>query len=315
MTYWTSEENYGQLLQGFAMQRFLKDKGHDPYLIRYDYKYDQSQTEDSGRNMIYSRGFDEFRSKYMNLSEKVYHGYKELISDPPEADMYITGSDQIWYLGANPEKKLNRLHAYFLDFGREDITRHAVAASWGGCRALSQRLVDEITPLIARLDSVSVRERSGIDFCRLCGREDAGVIDDPTTFLPSKIYKDLYKSEDVGYSYGHFVLLYYINQGNLFDPLPIYNRAKREGLEVVYVPVGKLDDNIEKSYPTVIEWLWLIDHAEYVITNSFHCMIFSILFHKQFYAIRLKGYSIGMNTRIDNLFENYDIPESRYLWL
>lgn len=185
----------------------------------------------------------------------------------------------------------------------------------GGCTALSQKLVDEIRPLIARFDSISVRERSGIEFCRLCGREDVKVVDDPTTFLSPEIYKELYKSESVGYSYRHYVLLYYINQGDLFDPLPIYNKTKREGLDVVYVPVGHLDDNIEKSYPTVAEWLWLIDHAEYVITNSFHCMIFSILFHKQFYAIRLRGYNAGMNTRIDNLFENYGIPESRYLWL
>ena len=138
MTYWTSEENYGQILQGYALQQVLRNMGHEPFLIRYDYRYEPGQMPFNRPEHFHTRHFEDFRQKYMVVSDKEYMSYHELVSAPPKADSYIVGSDQVWYLGLNPENKLNRLHAYFLDFGGEDIQRYAVAASWGGTGTVSK---------------------------------------------------------------------------------------------------------------------------------------------------------------------------------
>jgi hypothetical protein len=71
-------------------------------------------------------------------------------------------------------------------------------------------------------------------------------------------------------------------------------------------------DKYEKTYATIPEWLYLIDKAEYVITNSFHCSVFSLLFQKKFGIIPLKGKLVGMNSRYDSLFEIFEM-KSRFI--
>jgi hypothetical protein len=155
MTFWWSDDNYGQILQCYALQKYLRDAGHDAYLIRYDPRGDYEkklwdkviralnpielffylQRRIRNKKIIKKnklRKFNEFRDKYIRQSERIYYHYNDLVPDPPEADVYIAGSDQIWNIFSLPIQQVKkRLRAYFLDFGKPDIKRIAYAASFG----------------------------------------------------------------------------------------------------------------------------------------------------------------------------------------
>ena len=100
-----------------------------------------------------------------------------------------------------------------------------------------------------------------------------------------------------------YILFYYLNNGSNFNIKALYDFAKERNLEVKYVSGNSNIDKYKKIYPTNDEWLKLIDEAEYVVTDSFHGSVFSILFNKQFATMELKGKNCGMNERLNSLFE------------
>jgi len=85
--------------------------------------------------------------------------------------------------------------------------------------------------------------------------------------------------------------------------------ASKRGLNIKYVADAIRYDKYEKIYPTIPEWLWLIDHSSYVLTNSFHGTVFSMIFNKKFLTIPLSGDCEGMNSRVKSLFRLFNIKE------
>lgn len=332
MTFWWSNDNYGQLLQCYALQKYLRDAGHDAYLIRYKneersplwkrcfkvfnplilYRYIKNKINSrkvKNEQTMNNRYFDEFRKKYISQSEKFYSSYKELKENPPEADIYIVGSDQVWnfsYL-----KKYSDKHAYMLDFGKETTKKMSYAASWS-MNSLTSDLIDEIKPLLKKFSYVSVREENGVDLCKQCGYDNAEFVCDPTMLLDVEIYRNLYQSEVVRKQDKKYLLLYMLNNECDFNIQKVYDFAKDKNLEVVYVTGNGVLDSRNKFFATIPEWLYLIDNAEYVITNSFHCCVFSSLFKKKFGVVKLKRKVVGMNTRFDTLFNLLRI-QTRYV--
>lgn len=338
MTFWWSNDNYGQLLQCYALQKYLRDAGHEAYLIRYDSRRDTAgplhrrlakalnpvrlaryvrRRAGEGRlaeeNAL--RRFDEFRERYLAQSEKLYRSYQELKDSPPEADVYVVGSDQVWnfsFYGSDLKYKLPAVHAWFLDFGPPETRRVSYAASWS-VDSLDRRLVAEIEPLLARFSYVSVREERGIELCRQCGRDDARWVCDPTLLVDPEKWRSLYRVERVSPPVGgRYLFLYMLNNQCGFDIQKVYDFAAERGLEVVYVTGNGVLDRRDKCFATIPEWLYLIDNAEYVVTNSFHCCVFSALFGRRFGVVRLSGKMAGMNTRLESLFKQLEL-EPRWI--
>ena len=83
----------------------------------------------------------------------------------------------------------------------------------------------------------------------------------------------------------------------------VYEFAAKKNLEVIYITGNGVVDKRKKIYATLPEWLWFVDNADYVISNSFHCAVFSIIFHKKFGIIPLSGMQKEMNSRFDSLFK------------
>ncbi|MBR2524222.1 MAG: polysaccharide pyruvyl transferase family protein [Clostridiales bacterium] len=332
MTYWKSTCNYGEQLQNYALQKYLRDLGHEPFLICYDYDNDTIRTPfclrilkafNPGQLARYSynrklirdgishpRGFERFRERYLSLSRS-YPTIEDLVSDPPEADMYISGSDQVWNtFGGGLTHMKNRIRAFFLDFGNDDTIRASYAASWGR-NSIPDDEYGFIKPLLSRFDAVSVRESSGLDICRQLGADDARLATDPVLLHDADVYRQLYSESDAGYSSSKYLFFYYMNNDIDYDRTRVIDWARSKGLEVVYV-TDDWHDNITRSFPGVAEWLKLIDNAEYVVTNSYHCVLFSIIFRKRFGVIKRFGEYAGMNTRMDSVFETFEIG-SRYI--
>ena len=340
LTFWWSEDNYGQQLQAYALQRYLRDAGHDAFLIRYNHENEKgsplwkkcikalnfvklvkvlkNKIRRAKVNIEQSkndRKFSDFRKDFINFSETYYNSYDELKQNPPDADCYIGGSDQVWNpycIGGEKSYSFeNSVNSYFLNFGSENIKRISYAASWG-TTTISKRVENLVVPLLKRFDFVSVREESGIELCKQCGFQNAEWVCDPTLLLKAVDYRKIYRNQNIRKQNRTFLLLYMLNNEFKYDIQKVYDFAETKNLQVVYVTGNGVVDNRQKFFATIPEWLYLVDNAEYVITNSFHCGVFSTIFGTKFGVIPLCGVHTGMNARFDSLFKLRGI-EQRFL--
>ena len=341
MTFWWSEDNYGQLLQCYALQKYLQDMGHDAYLIRYDPREDYVKSSiwekaikaldpvklqkfllfkkrkivDMLEKHDSLRDFLGFRNRHIRQSEKIYYSYKELVEDPPDADMYIVGSDQVWNTFPVPTKRvINRMNAYLLNFGNSLIKKISYAASFGKQKdELDSDFINLFSSLLKNFEYVSVREKSGLEICRQCGIDDAELVPDPTMLLSADAYRNLYIDNKIKYFkkyYKPYCLLYLLGNETDFPIRDIYDWFSDKNIEIVYVPGNFQYDNYKKNYVTIPEWIYLLEHAECIITNSYHCAVFSIIFKKTFGVIPLVKNYENMNTRFDTLFQLLEIKKT-----
>lgn len=340
LTFWWANDNYGQLLQCYALQKYLRDLGHDAFLIRYkpandarrltfkeralyaarhpvqtlgiiSAKFDKTKPLHTSGEEERKRNFDGFRNEYIVSSERIYTSYKELAEQTPFADMYIVGSDQIW----NFETAFNMdvINGWFLNFVPRGAVKGSYAASFGR-NALSLDVQKAIKPLLKDFDFVTVRENSGAAICKKMGVE-ANVVCDPTLLLSKQQYCHLFA--EIQAPKKKYVFLYLLSNTCSFSVRKLSAWCRANDLELVYVSgnVGwKMcdydDGEIEKSYLTIPEWLAYLSNAEYVITNSFHCSLFSLLFEKKVAVVPLRGSVKNTNNRIDSLFSNLKVHKS-----
>lgn len=323
VTFWDLEDNYGQILQCYALQRFLRNMGYDAFVIRYlaseQYKYSFKKMFSvvmnpkkllryvrrkrririiDKTNKAHPRGFKDFKEANISMTSRIYRSSDELQNNPPLADVYICGSDQIWG-GEDP--------IYYLNFGDLKTKRLAYAPSFG--HKPYPESIEKIRSYLAMFDVITVRELSGIGICEELGFNNVECVLDPTLLLTVNDYKIL---EDVVETGRDYILLYLLGNSIDYDLDEIYEYAKMHNLEVRYVCSQGRIDKYSKEYPSIPQWLYLVNHAKYIITNSYHGAIFSILYNKQFAVIPLIGDYKKMNSRFETIFSLCKI-ENRYL--
>lgn len=327
MTFWWSEDNYGQLLQCYALQKYLRDLGHDAYVIRFRMsdtqwnwkqkliKYGlhpwrvlngirQMKARAKGRteNKLAGRDFDGFRARYIRFSDAVYGSLEELRANPPEADLYIVGSDQVWN-NCGGTLTEDSVRAYFLDFGSHETKRVSYAASWGRT-FIDHGEVRRLSPLLKRFQAISVRERSGVEICENCG-VSASWVCDPTLLLNRENYLEIAEMPSV--QHRDYVFAYVLANDCEFSYKKLSEWTRRQNLDLVYVKgnsgqIVHFDDaEARVSHLTIPQWLGYVARAKFVVTNSFHCCVFSMVFDRKFGFLPLKGQFAGSNNRIFDL--------------
>jgi hypothetical protein len=313
ITYW-NVPNYGAMLQAHALCDYLINKGHEVYFIdcRYIYRREYPLWRIlMSRSLLavklkvafnYSR--QEMCSFVVGLKRtRPYNSYKSLKQNPPDCDMYIVGSDQMW----NPSWFAKELDTVLLNFGDKTTKRIAYAVSFGtnSWLAESERRFKE---LLNNFSKVSVREQSGVDLVyQITGRE-CHFLPDPTLLFDKSYYNKFHKTHQKNtYSY---IFKYALN----------WNKSKVNAFSDYIADVIGCKNIItqhEKSNPVsllqqflkinkkigVSEWLNRIANSCFVITDSFHGTIFSILNRKPFIVILINDEHnlSGMNERIISL--------------
>lgn len=341
LTHFGSDDNYGQILQAFALQKFLISKGHYAYLIRYDFDNDKSNEhfqlvkrcirsiigcmsknkrnayakvkyyqklnrENSIKNKI--RKFLEFKTDNLNLSH-VYRSYSELQTDAPEADAYIVGSDQVWGPSLH---KLNTA-AWYLKFGKATTKRISYAASIG--RVISKSEENTFVDYLHSLDAISLREKNAFDYCLHLGIDNCRLVVDPTVLTQFSIYESFIDKDAKPQK--PYIFLYYLNVQNkeelAWKQLDSFISKKKLSLISVsssgYFPAQSLIPGNENQLLTIPEWLTAIYHSQYVVTTSFHGMVFAILMHKPFVIIPLTNQYKSGNGRIESLLMNIGLED------
>lgn len=320
VTYWNSNDNYGQQLQYFATQTFLKALGHEAFLVRYVPQHKRKHKnifkqiaklfkpiylkyaisifttpiKNKFINTFYQnhyidRKFEIFRNKYFNAT--CLYSEKELYINPPRADLFLCGSDQIW-CGAGNDK------IYFLDF--TELPKIAWSCSFGrNLSSLSELEKSQTSSLIKKFKHITVRENEAIKICNALGRNDVELMCDPTLLNSVDKYLDII---DTSIDTENSAFVYYLGHKTYISDNQIYKYFKRSGIKTIFTSSQGITNRIPKTFPTIEEWLGCIKNANFVVTNSFHGTIFCLLFNKNFAVIPLK--IEGANTRITTLLNS-----------
>lgn len=329
VTCWWSKDNYGAILQTYALQKYLRDLGHDAYIIKFDIygntglsrlkdyvKYflyqvgvyknisyrknlKQRKLENKWNNL---RDFDSFRKEFVSMTETTYKGINDVRKNPPEADVYITGSDQVW--GVNLATANHQI--FYLSFGDQKIQRISYAASFGS-KTLPCKDTDLFGSLVSSFNAISVREVGGINILHEYGINAVRCCDS-TLLLQSDIYCKLLSKRKYNFDYSYFYTVNVSTPEEILWPeiSALFNSL---GLRLVVTTGGgykraeELFDGAIYDYSKVGEWLSNIYYSTVVVTASFHGIVFSLLFRKNFIYVPLKSSLSKGNDRIFDLLK------------
>jgi hypothetical protein len=306
-------DNYGAVLQAHALQSVLQQAGHQVEIVDY-----RSMKAVFGLRRWLSLSpqgclkkwetnrkkhlFEKFRRRYLHRSLEVFHKVSDLQMLADRYDLLITGSDQVWnptWLAQVPGYE----ELYFLSFAGSSTRRIYYAASLGHAETAT---IDEKWKRILKeklnaMDSISVREQSGINLVRmLCGRDDAVQVVDPTLLLGRDHFEALSSAPRQQPAY----LFSYMLHGLDHEAGPsIECISDSLGLQIVRCDARKSSLHKRYELPSPAGWLGRINHAGFMITNSFHGVVFCLIFHTPFIALLLGGSMGSMNARIVDLLD------------
>lgn len=333
LTFWHGNANYGMMLQCWALQQQLKQMGHQPYVIRYAtekkkglprkileffgmyqfflrfVKPEEYQNQRKKRNHDLMRQFESFRHHNLNLSPIRYKTLQKLQNNPPEADCYIVGSDQVWSAVLTNEENT----AYFLNFGEKETKRISYAPSFGIDKYPSDCL-NALKTSLSKFDALSCREQSGVEICKEVGYKAIKVLD-PTMLLLKDSYIEL-ASKCKALTPKPYIFIYSLNIADSeeirFAELNEYRNMCGHDLVVTpgdgYCQGGELfGDETIYSYSTIEQWLANIVNSSLVVTPSFHGIVLSIILQKPFIYTPLGGSHSGSNSRITGLLHDLEL--------
>lgn len=245
------------------------------------------------------------------MTDRIYNSYTELQANPPKADVYITGSDQVWH---NPYSE-EETKGWFLQFGSNKVKRLSYAASIG--RIIEGSELQQLHSFLKRFDAISVREESACQQCKHLGF-NAEVCVDPTMLLSVDTYKRMASpQQNAGNAYAFIYVLNVRTSNEVYWP-QINEYLKECNLEIKsvtgsgYYQGRELIEGNKNLLATIPEWLSYIEHTQCVFTTSFHGTVFSILMHKPFLTIGLKGKYSRSNARMEQLLSALGIPERMF---
>lgn len=307
--------NYGSALQAFALQTYLKKEGYQSKIIDYEYKSDFKQyklfrtysylyypkafLEDLyrlRRNIKRKESFQEFREKYLTLTEHHYVDNDDMSELNKEFDAFICGSDQIWNLQCTRQV----VPAYFLGFAADDKLKIAYAPSIASDSFDGDK--EKLKELIGRLDYVSVREASTISGVSVYTDKAVRSVVDPTLLLEVSNYR---KIEDMPENIPENYIFFYQLEDDDFKMAKWCKAlAEEKGLPIVYIYEKKINIFKKEIYAygvTPNQFLALIDHAAYIVTNSFHATVFSVTFEKKFCTFPTRNSSSRMRDLLENI--------------
>ena len=290
--------NYGGLLQAYALKTVLCDMGHDVVFLNRQRNKIQSLKfklyrllvrlnliEDylEKRTKRLSENTDKFKQKYLSpITEPFYTTQEFSIVKTLGIDCYIVGSDQVWRYDYAEDS----IDDYFFNILDGDLApRMSYAASFGtDMMEYPEEKQKKIIDLLKQFKGISVRETSGRTLLNQyfdVPLEDVSVVMDPTMLLDASRYKELFVEEKQNNDF----LFTYILDNALVNEQAIYNiceslKYSRKDLKAQTGDVSKLN-----VIAPVEQWLRSIYSSKAVITDSFHGTVFSILFNRPFVVV------------------------------
>lgn len=283
-----SSSNYGAHLQCYALQTVLLHLGYDVTIINREWgDYSSSiKTPFSVYNIVHymrRNKFKDFREKYFNLSPLIKSD-SDLKLITKDFDAIIVGSDQVWNSDCISTMGLY----YYLDWVPDNIQKISYAVSFGKDTFNAEPdQVKTIMNLLSTYRFLSVREKSGIDICQNIFHVKAQWHVDPTLLLSCSDYTKLIPSRKKRKD--SYLCQFFLDVDQ--DKIKLANRLK----DILNLDLVNNNPRIHRfrkwinpckyDLPSIPRWLDNIRNSSFVITDSYHGMIFSIIFNKDFICI------------------------------
>lgn len=309
---YTSAQNWGGVLQAYALKKHITDLGVDCRLINYrafDSRWfkPRKQLKDIIATVLkYSqckervRAYEQFRQRYMGLNDVPVSTKEEMEALNSQYDAFITGSDQLW----NCETQI--CYDFYLDFVHDDKKKLAYGPSFGQ-EQIPQQFEGEVARLIKRYDAKSVRERSGQKIVERLTGEKIPVVCDPT-FLLSAEQWDAVRNKSINES--NYIFIYTTQVSARVVELVKEYRTQHPNVRIItpYALPGVRADVRKNIGPS--EFLSYIKNADYVIGTSFHAVVFSLIFHRNFCVVPHSSTGARVNDLLGALgLENHLIDD------
>lgn len=284
--------NYGGIIQNYALQQVLLKLGYEPLTFEHDTCYSRTRwflrtvkqiltTRSLKKLPVYpiykgrigNKNFIKFVLK--NIKSVPVKDFTPLLTAQYGIDAYIVGSDQVWRPAFNLGPRLGNM---FLNFADDKVKKLSYAASFG-CKEWEYTKEQEkaCSKLARRFDAISVREASAVDLCKNHFGIDVSLVLDPTLLLNREDYEKV--CNNIPKKDKHIFVYSLVVGESVMSVASKVSEAK--GLPIVVKEAGgkvKKEDTIE-------DWFAEFRDAEYVVTDSFHGMVFSIIFNKPFYIV------------------------------
>ena len=296
--------NYGSILQTYSTQKALEKLGYDSEVINYIKDEETNKKSVTTNSNIKQDGlksklkrlgyiilqrpnvtkmnktFEKFREKYLRQTSREYHSSQELKEDLPKADVYCTGSDQVWSTIGTEEYD----STYFLDFVPEGKKCISYAASFGVDK-LSKSLDENLSNLLKKYETIYVRENTAEDIIRKKGFDNVKQVVDPTLLLNQDEWSKI--CEPTKLDGKDYILVYQLHHNKEMEDY-VRNLRKHTNLPIYRVHASiyyGLKPGKFIHLPTPGQFVSYIKNAKYIITDSFHGTVFSLIFQKQFIDI------------------------------
>ena len=325
LTWATNTNNYGSILQAYALQSFLEDNKYENELLDYyprvgDYlwpcslglyrkkvlkkikrKFATKKTKDNSWKEELNRCCQSFVDKKLNVSKK-YNGLEEIKEANNDYDAFICGSDQIWSM----QRVINPV--YYLTWVDEGKGKIAYAPSIPSGKFNDKKekaLIDNTKGFI----DISIREeKAAKEIGYLLNRDIISALD-PTLLVEDDFWVEKTKT----HNNSKYILCYFLGQNSKYRQC-VQETKDKTGYKVKVVPFNEesFDINGEIKYGVgPEEFIDLVRNAEIVLTDSYHGTIFSIIFEKKFVLFKrfIDGEKKDENDRIYDLAEKLKIEE------
>ena len=332
--------NYGSMLQAFATQAAIEKLGYRAEFIRYKKKknlryclaqlprvlntnllFDKCMIAkkkilismhpavkelDRRRNSI----FADFGKRYYKSFSAEYYGYEALKRGAHQYETVLVGSDQLWTPGGLPT------NFYNLMFVPDYVNKVSYATSFGVSN-IPWYQKRRTTEYLSRIDYLSVREIRGAQIVKEMANREAKVVADPTLLLTAQEWNKAIPEKKVAEE--PYIFCYFLGENESHREIG-EELSKKTGLRIVTTPF--LDSFVKRDLSFGSEarfdvgpddFVNLIRNAAYVLTDSFHGTVFSILYHKQF--LTLPRFASGVqsrNSRIESILRLAGLEKRLY---
>ena len=309
-------QNYGSALQAYALQEYINRLGYDAELIDYIFPNGEHKQRRPLKKRIKStlfkwafylpilrksKRFARFYEAHYKCSEQQFANPESLKDYDYPYDILVTGSDQVW----NPIHILTDT-SFFLSFAQPHTPKVAYAPSFS-VASVPEGFDKAIRPYLEAYNHISVREKSGLDIVRSLIHREVPMVCDPTLLLTSEDWGKL--AEQSSYKIkGPYILVYVLHYA--YNPYPEINTIIEKVQQELNLPLILLDAPLlEMRFKNArfikdagpLDFLYLVKHASYVITTSFHGTAFALNFGIPFYSV-IRDRS-GFDTRMMDLID------------
>ena len=311
-------DNYGAVLQAFALKKYLESNGNSVEILNYNTSYLFMKNLDLRHKVVCKswkaisilfgaykrmRAFDSFRKKHLDISGdriESKNALKKYINNN-NFDYVIVGSDQVWNHDINGMDT-----AYFLDF-KTNAQKISYAASFGKSN-ISKGLMRKYSRYLECFSAISVREKTAQTMLIPYLSQQVDIVPDPVFLLDKSIWNSLASDERL--IKRNYILCYILSGDRVIEKRMLEvakNYQKKYKAQIVFLGRKEykrlINDGYDAYFTSPFQFLNLIKNAELVLTNSFHGTAFSVIFNKNFYSYVYTKTGVNLGSRIVDLLD------------